>query len=182
MANNYNIDDSLKSFELETIQKVQEFRSLPFSVCCLNLKSDLNISTMIRTASILGAENFIIFGRRRFDRRGCVGAQNYINLIRVNGLTEEGEINVSLFLDFVKSENYTPVYCEVGGEDYRNFNFRRVSNPLLVFGEENENGVPSSLLNSGGPVVGIPQVGVMRSLNVSCASAIIIEQISRQLR
>ena len=174
-----NVRNNLQHLDVEEIQAIARSRYLPFSVCTFNIEGRLNISTIIRSAQALGAKEVIVFGRRRFDLRGCVGTQNYIPVTKVDGLTEEGNIDCEEFRRFVSIHDYTPIYAEVGGSDYRTTNFRSISNPLLVLGEEQQ-GIPEELLTD--IQVEIPMVGVTRSFNVGVAGSIIMEEISRQLR
>ena len=175
-----NVQSNLQHLEVEQIKAIASQKYLPFSVCCLNIEGRLNVSTIIRSAQALGAKEVIVFGRRRFDLRGCVGAQNYIPITKVSGLTEEGNINCELFNEYVHDNAYTPIFCEVGGTDYRDVDYSHISNPILVLGEE-QAGIPEELLSTG-LVVGIPMIGVVRSFNVGVAGSIIMEEVSRQLR
>ena len=114
-----NVKTELQHLTVEEIKAVAEQRYLPFSVCSLNITGRLNVSTIIRSAQALGAKEVIVFSRRRFDLRGCVGMQNYIPVKKVSGLSEEGDIDCELFNEYILANNYTPIFCEVGGHDYR---------------------------------------------------------------
>lgn len=173
-----NVRPALQHLDYEDVLAIQQQVRLPFAVCALNVHKDLNIATMIRTAVVLGASDFYVFGRRAIDRRGTVGAQNYINLFRVEGLDDE-DISTEKFENWVSTVPYTPIFCETDGEDYRQFDYSRIGNPMLVMGEE-QLGLPEDIKRKY--TVRVPQVGVTKSLNVSIAAAIIMEEVSRQLR
>lgn len=176
-----NVQNNLQHLTVEEIKAVAAQRYLPFSVCSLNIDGRLNVSTIIRSAQALGAKEVVVFGRRRFDLRGCVGTQNYIPIKKVSGLSEDGDIDCELFNEYILANSYTPIFCEVGGSDYRDVDYRKFVNPILVVGEE-QRGIPENLLDGSNPIVEIPMVGVTRSFNVGVAASIIMEEVSRQMR
>jgi tRNA G18 (ribose-2'-O)-methylase SpoU len=77
-ATYWNVHDDLKDKTLPELQKICKNDQLPFAVCALNVTGDLNLGMMMRTASLFGAERFIIYGRHNYDSRTTVGAQNYL--------------------------------------------------------------------------------------------------------
>ena len=105
--NDWNVADEFKNMNLEEIRAIQKIESLPFAVGALNLTGGLNLGSIIRSAVIFGAEKFYIIGKRRYDRRSTVGAQNYIDIEYieedVSGI--EGQ---KLILDKI-GENYSPI-------------------------------------------------------------------------
>ena len=90
----------------------------------------------------------------------------------------------------MKSEGYT-VYAIEQVDDSINLGFSEISIPhaktAIVFGNEVE-GVDETLLNNGSGnglcdgCIEIPQFGTKHSLNVSCAAAIVIWELSKQMR
>ena len=88
--------DEFKNMTLDQIQAIQKRESLPFAVAALNLTGGLNLGSIIRSAVIFGAEKFFIVGKRRYDRRSTVGAQNYIDIEHINCDvdTTEGQNNI----------------------------------------------------------------------------------------
>ena len=137
----FNVHDNLKNLSVPELRKICDSDRLPFAMCLLNVTGDMNCGSLIRTACLFGAEKVSVVGRRKFDRRGLVGSNNYILAIR-NGNSIVG---------------------------YRK--------PMLVLGNENR-GIPSNILNTykeynDSFVVSIPQKGVLRSMNVSCAGSIV---------
>ena len=69
--------------------------TLPYAVCVLNVHGSLNVGSIMRSAHLCGCRRFIVFGRRKYDKRSAVGVQHYIDVERVAGLREpdaaEGE-------------------------------------------------------------------------------------------
>ena len=134
---------------------------------------------MIRSACLMGAENFYIFGRKKFDKRSTVGAEKYINIVQYtydDPMTADGRIADDLW-EFQFMHKHDVILCEQGGfELKRNSNWGRKEetlHPLFLFGSESH-GIPKAVTDINFNRVSIPQVGVMRSFNVSAACNIIL--------
>ena len=179
IENSFNVRDEYKSKTVDELKEICKKDSLPYRVCMLNVEGDLNIGMSARTASLLGAEKFYVFGRRKIDRRSLVGAQNYLPIERVDGLDEKGNISLDKFIAFCNAEEIEPVLVEHGGLNIENFDWKGFVNitcgnlkrtMCLVFGNEST-GIPREF--TGFWKVRIPQRGVLRSYNVaSCASIV----------
>lgn len=174
----FNVRDEYKDNAIEQNVEICKADRLPFSVGCINITGDLNVGMMIRSACLMGAENFYIFGRRKFDARSTVGAENYINIVQYpfdSPLTADEEMCDTLCaLQILK--NYRIVLCEHGGRKVGlgPSTWWDVQNPLFLFGSESH-GIPKVIckqFDSG--AVSIPQRGVLRSFNVSAAMNIIV--------
>ena len=81
-SNHYNVRDEYKNNSYEENIAICNKEKLKFSVGVINVTGCLNIGMMVRSACLFGAENFYIFGRKKFDRRSTVGAENYINIVQ----------------------------------------------------------------------------------------------------
>ena len=79
----FNVKDELKTSTVEEIRNWQESISMPYSVAMYNTVKDFNLASVIRNACAFGFEKIYIIGRRNWDRRGAVGAQNYVNIEHV---------------------------------------------------------------------------------------------------
>lgn len=179
--NTFNVHDDLKSLDLEGLINYQRESSLPYAVCCLNLTGDLNLGVILRTACIFGASKAIIFGKRRYDRRSTVGAQNYLDLHRYDGLDENEMYCPVKFAAVMEEHNLAPIFVEQGGEDLMDHNSTLIDDlmPCYVFGNEGD-GIPESLIGDS-PKLSIDQVGVLRSLNVAAAASIVIHHVYQQM-
>lgn len=185
MAQYWNVRDELKDKSLDELKAIVKQDSLPFAVCALNVTGDLNLGIMMRTASLMGAEKFVIYGRHGFDRRSAVGAQNYIDIIKAGSLVPNTEeIDYTDFFPTMKRLGYEPIFFDTGGVDltsstidtmHRHCAAMKVK-PCLVFGNEGL-GIPNELTN-GSIIITIPQRGVLRSLNVGAAASIAIHRFS----
>ncbi len=182
LTENYNVLDEYKNLSLEEIREIQSRDSLPFAVCGFNIAGSLNIGMMIRTALLMGAEKFIVFGRRAYDRRSCVGAQNYLPIERVDGYDENGNFSKDKFDAAMRSLGYMPVFIETDGIDIIKLDYIRTftRKPCLIFGTESD-GIPLEIIGNG-IKVSIPQLGVLRSLNVASAGSIAMWEFSKFYR
>lgn len=174
-----NVVDEYKDLPSDEIKEIYHSKSRPCAVCCLNLKGDINIGMIIRTATIFEFSKVYTVGKRFYDRRGSVGMQNYIDIDRRS--CTSGDQNETLdhskvisFLEEMKTL-YTIVFVEQGGEDIRNIKTILADKlpPLFVMGAE-DYGIPDEILKYTPSIrISIPQAGICRSFNVSTAFSIV---------
>lgn len=185
---NWNIRDEYKGKTFEQLLQICNNDALPFGVCAISVTGELNIGMMLRSAALLGANQFLIFGRRKFDRRSAVGSQNYIDLQRYDAMDQQCQIDGKFIVDKIRLLGYSPVVVE-GPNDYqtpvdvRQMDWRAYvkHHPCFIFGSES-NGIPGSVLENCDMITCVEQLGVLRSFNVSAAAAIVMYEVSSQLR
>lgn len=172
----FNVRDEYKSWNFTDLVTLYKDTALPFAVACFNVKGSLNTGVILRTACCFSAEKFFVIGEHRFDRRSCVGSQNYIPIDFLDRTPTPVELD-----EYLWNEGYYSVFIEQGGYPIDEINVLPYRNkkPCLIFGNES-NGVPSEFLKDA-VVYSIPQYGVMRSLNVSSAASISIEKVATKL-
>lgn len=176
LSNHFNVRDEFKDNTVAENVAICNRDRLKFSVGCINITGDLNIGMMLRSACLFGAENFYIFGRKKFDKRSTVGAENYINIVQyVFDDPIHADQDIALKLAEVEMKmGHNIVLCETGGKelgynvDWNAYDY----NPLFIFGSESH-GVPEIISKQFENKISIPQRGVMRSFNVSAAMNII---------
>lgn len=187
MQNIQNVREEFKSLTLEQAKDKCLADRLPFDACFLNITSDLNVSTSIRSLHLLGVEKIFVLGKRKLDRRALVGAEFYSDIEYMGGLNLDTlEIDESVFMEMIsRNEDYFPVFVEMGGESLQDINWKdRIKKeegknyrPLLIFGNEHR-GVGENIFAlrekmDRSMVVSIPMNGVLRSLNVSASVAMV---------
>lgn len=186
IANNYNVYDIFKGIGNDEIKKICDADRLPFAVCLLNVVGCPNIASMIRTALVLGAEKVIIIGRKKFDRRATVGAHHYIDIEYIQTEYDpDNYVDPDEFFGYMNAAGYDPVIAELGGTDLSEMrwsdSYQNNKRVCLVMGNESF-GVPKILLDDPRTkIVSIKQRGVLRSLNVSNAAAILMYSLSNYL-
>ncbi len=206
----FNVSDHLKSLSLPEIQSVQKATGMSVEVMCLNVTGNLNIGTILRTAVVMGFYKAHIVGRRFYDKRSTCGAENYLDIRREDCLTSDGiKIDSEKVYNYLIDHRLYPIFIEKPTDqrietididsyvdhhlvdDLRNTNH----NLCVVFGNESD-GIPDWLMayhrlyfyspDGGvrmrpGKIVEIPQYGVLRSLNVASASAIVLQKIATKV-
>jgi len=182
----YNVRDEYKVNTYEQNVAISLSEQRRFSVGCINITGELNVGMMIRSACLFGAENFYIFGRKKFDKRSTVGAEKYINIVQYtfdDPIHADESINERL--EYLLKWN-SVVLCEHGGTEIGSHKARQLykeelENPLFIFGSESH-GLPTTVAdNPHFYKMSIPQRGVLRSFNVSAAMNIIVWDYIREI-
>lgn len=175
----FNVADEFKSLPLDIIQAHAQRRQLPYAIALANINGDLNTGMMIRTACVLGAAHVFIFGRKKYDRRSTVGAHHYINIHHHNTITENGQFDWIFALDVIRVHGFTPILIEQHGNPLSSLRLSPDERVCLVLGSE-DCGIPEEVCAVERTYT-IPQIGVLRSLNVSAAAAIAMYTVADQL-
>jgi len=136
-----------------------------YSVLCTNLYNDFNIATVVRNANAFLAKEVIIYGSKKWDRRGAVGTHNY------NRMKYFRESEFEKLTDYIRNFHIVCIDNVPGSVDISTCVWPEDSHTLLVFGQE-QVGIPDELINISNKVAYIPQYGSVRSMNVGTASGI----------
>ena len=184
----YNVHTLFQKIPNGIVRKYSQKSALSASLMLFNLTGNLNVGMCIRTAAICGLKKVYIIGKRTYDSRSAVGAKNYIQIERYHHL-ENGNGNI---LEWFTSRTLIPVIIEQGGTDLAQIKFRNLgksfgsdginTNFVFIVGSESA-GIPDDVLNalSTFPKISITQRGVIRSLNVSTATGIVLNEYTRQI-
>lgn len=187
VRNNFNVSDEYKHLSVEELRVKCDNDRLPISICLLNVTGDLNVGVSIRTALNLGAKRVFIIGHKKYDKRSCVGAHNYIDIVKVKA-TDKFSLDISpeIFFDTMYQYNMHPIAIEQGGMDIRTFldntslsKFGSGKEMCFIFGNEGM-GIPNNILEGIEDIISIPQLGVLRSFNISAAVSIAMWELSRK--
>jgi tRNA(Leu) C34 or U34 (ribose-2'-O)-methylase TrmL len=177
-----NVLSELQHLEVDQLKETQRKLNIRAAICMFNVRTSGNVGMAIRTACTMGFSDFIICGRRHYDRRFTVGGHNYIDISYFPGVEVDLGTSVEKITYFPEefaekciSDNWIPVFIEQGGEDIRDIIFGE--NSLLIFGNESI-GIPKTFMDSvkflipKSKVVSIPQWSILRSMNVTHAATI----------
>ena len=119
-----NIKTEFNELTTDQIRDYSFKNSYPFVILAFNIQSNLNMGSMLRTAHLCGCRKFIIFGRRKYDKRSAVGVYNYIDVERIQGLKNPqqdltSELNnldyifdSDIFVNFIIENNYIPIFIK----------------------------------------------------------------------
>lgn len=159
-----NVIDEFKELSNEDIREKLRQRTNGFAVLMTHVSGDFNIGTVLRSANFHGAADFYYFGRKKFDRRGCVGVHNYTKMQHLNDLKNIQQLRDRYTL--VGLENNIP-----GTVSIHKFDWRMTKPPCIVVGEEC-GGITNEVMNLCDVLVEIPNFGSVRSMNVGVAASI----------
>jgi tRNA G18 (ribose-2'-O)-methylase SpoU len=199
----------LGKYENKTDDEIRDqvfLESFPYCVMALNIHGCLNIGNMMRTANLCGCRKFIIFGRRYYDKRSCVGTQNYITHERIMGIAEEHThtrnlttilqpddyiLDENVFFNYIVDNDYLPIFVEQDITSVRATTENIISivleakqinrMPIFIFGNEHE-GIPRNILHTRSRfanhfTIELGQMGAICSHNVGCCCAILCYKI-----
>ncbi len=174
----YNVHSVFQDKPKEELTGIARRLALPVHLMLLNLDGNMNIAMSIRTAAVMGCSDVWVVGRRRYDARPEVGSKNYIRVHKVPELDHPRT--------FFEKKDLQPVLVEQGGASLEEFNFKplqRKGTVCFIVGSESH-GIPKEwlLMLDDCPRVSISQYGMVRSLNVSIASSIVIYEFMKQWR
>ena len=201
-----NIRDEFRAMTKEEIQQYYSNTALPYVIMLLNVKDEHNAGNIVRSAMLCGVKKVIILGRRKINVRGCVGAQNYIEIERISAIRNADKrdyndmetlqdvdniLDEEIFIDYIQQNNYLPVFIEqdplskpATNELIKNIisnakDFDKI--PCFILGNESF-GIPKNILDTRklfNPcyTLELQQRGVIRSHNVSNCGAVLCYKI-----
>ena len=174
MSDPRNVIDTYKYWKHEAIIADLDVKRHNFGVLCCNIQGDFNLGTIVRNANAFLSQEVIIYGRKKFDRRGAVGTYKYTHFRHVRE-TEELDETLSGYDLIVGVDNVDRAI------PLENFEWPKDKKTLMCFGEEG-GGLPYEVIDKCHKIVYIKQYGSVRSLNVGCASSIAMFHYCTQLK
>jgi len=170
-----NVVDRYKNWSTESIKRDLQRTANPFAVCMEHWQGDFNISTLIRNANAFNAKEVYYLGKKKYDRRGTVGAHHYVDLVFLNSGVSE-LVDLKNEYTIIAIDNNVPNTHKLGEFDWNMLE----KPPLMVFGEEGV-GLTDEVLKIADYSVEIPQYGSVRSLNVGTSSGILMYSFLQSL-
>lgn len=158
-----NLIDHYHYWRNEAILADLDSKRNGFISVCVNIGYDFNIATVIRNANAFASRKVLIYGRKRYDKRGTVGTHLYSHVHveqSLTGLKEALKDHHVVGIDNVPTAVPLESYPWVSDKPV-----------AMVFGQE-QIGIPQEILALCNDVVYIKQYGSVRSLNVGTASGI----------
>lgn len=166
-----NIRDDFKGMSHEDI--INNMPKNNLVAVCSNRIRDFNWGTVVRNANAFGLDRVIFTGKRRYDRRGTVGAHHYSTV----------EYNEDIFnvIQEYKDKGYRIVAAEYDERYVMNnlYEYSWDENTVLIFGEEGIT-LDDEILQECDDIVMIPMWGTVRSINVGTASGVMFSHFATQ--
>ena len=160
-----NVEDRYRGWSVEEIAADLASRAHPFHVAIENLAHDFNIGSIVRTANAFSARAVHVVGRRRWNRRGAMVTDRYLD-VRHHG-------DAAAFHAWARSEGLPVVGVDnvAGASAVETVELPREC--VLLFGAEGP-GLSAEAVAGCDVLVGISQFGSTRSINVGAAAAVVM--------
>ena len=164
---NYSSIDEILEFAAEKGEP-------PFVVVCDGVEDPHNLGAIIRSAECAGAHGIIIPKRRAVGLTATVtkssaGALEHMRVAKVT--------NLASAIDDLKERGLWIYAADMDGSAYYDTDMKGAT--ALVLGSEGF-GISRLVKEKCDFVVSIPLYGQVNSMNVSCAAAVLLTEISRQ--
>lgn len=169
-----NVIDHYKNWETEEIKFDLNQKRFPYAVLCGNLYNDFNIATIIRNANAFLAKEIIIYGDKRYDRRGAVGTHHYENF---KHFEPENLDNLKKYIN-----QYHLIAIDNIPQSLPLNELTLTKKPLAIVIGQEQTGIPLEILRLCNQSYHIPQYGSVRSINVGTASGIVMHHITNLLQ
>lgn len=158
-----NVVDRYRYWRLAAVVAELDTRRHAFHVAVENWQHDLNIGSVVRSANAFNAAGVHIVGARRFNRRGAMVTDRYLQLHHHQTFADLQRFAASSALMLVGVDNGP------GAVPIESFEMPPAC--LLVFGQEGP-GLSTAAYQACDVVLSIAQYGSTRSLNAGAAAAI----------
>ena len=158
-----NVEDRYRYWTMDAIREDIAAHALPFEVAIENLGHDFNIGSIVRTANALGASRVHIVGRRRWNRRGAMGTDRYLQIDHCQTPEDLARSCAERGMSLVGVDNVE------GSKPLESTELPKRA--CLIFGEESS-GLSQEMSDLAEVIVHITQRGSTRSMNVGHAAAI----------
>jgi tRNA G18 (ribose-2'-O)-methylase SpoU len=135
----------------------------PLQIGIQNWEHDFNIGSMVRTANAFNVAGVHIIGRRRWNRRGAMVTDRYLQV--------HHQPSVPGFVAWLRAEGYVAIGVDNLPGAVPLESYELPERVCLVFGSEGP-GLTPELVGVCDALVGITQYGSTRSLNAGAAAAI----------
>lgn len=157
-------------------KKVLAQRTKHFTVATEDVYQLHNTSAVIRSCDVFGIQEVNIveeINSKRIDREIAMGAQKWVDLNRYHTVT-------SCIKD-LKLKGYQIVATTPHAQDCDLMDFDITKKSCFFFGRETQ-GLSQQVIDEADCFLKIPMVGFTESLNISVSAAIILQQVTAQLR
>lgn len=185
VTDNRNVSDEFKHMTTEMIRMSMQERRVPAVNVATNLTHDFNKASIVRANEAFAFKEIVFINRvneqhpeipegvKHYNRRGTVGMHNYANMRHTVDW-------LSVFNEY-REAGYT-LYAVDNTPDFNPqalYNVEFPAESVFVYGEETL-GLSREIVEACDKVIYIPQFGVVRSLNVAQAAAVVMYEYTRQ--
>ena len=158
-----NVIDKYRYWSVEAIKADLTATQSLLHLAIENLEHDLNIGSIVRSGNAFNVGGVHIVGRRRWNKRGALVTDRYIEIYYHSTAQELAE--------WAREHSYRLVAIDNPPHSTRLEETQLPERCLLVFGQEST-GISQELQDVCQDAVRIEQYGSTRSMNVAAAAAI----------
>ena len=168
-----NLVDELKGLPNEEVKaKLSECRN-SLEVAIENVSHDFNAGTIVRSANNFNASKVHIVGRKKYNRRGAMCTDKYLEICYWSSIDEFLEDQRKRGREVVAIENNVPGCKPLGSKEFK-------AETTLLFGGESD-GLTPEILKGVDDIRFIESFGSTRSVNVGVAAGIAMYEWARQV-
>jgi tRNA (guanosine-2'-O-)-methyltransferase len=157
------------------MKKILRCRQLDLTVVFENIHDPHNVSAILRTCDAVGIQNVNLFYSEdsfpRLGKKSSASAKKWINTNKFKKATE--------LKKYLQSKNMTIYATYLGKESTSVFDIDWTQPSAIILGNE-QRGVSDEALNICDHMISIPMFGMIESLNVSVAAAVVLYEATRQ--
>jgi len=168
-----NVADHFRYWTVEAIRGELAGHQSPLHVAIQNWEHDFNIGSIVRTANAFNVAAVHIVGRRRWNRRGAMVTDRYIDIVHHADVASLAGWAAEAGVTLIGVDNLS------GARPLENETLPRRC--CLVFGSEGP-GLTDDMVAACDHLVAIAQDGSTRSLNAGAAAAIAMWAWRQQTR
>ena len=164
----------------QTFNDVLSQRTRHFTVVLEDIYQAHNASAVVRTCDIFGVQDIHAIENKytnKVSRHVAKGSQKWLNIKRYR---EDGD-NTTACLNHLKKEGYQIIGTTPHNNSCMLQEFDITKKSAFVFGVEAE-GISDIVKDNADGFLKIPMVGFTESLNISVATAIILQDVTTKLR
>jgi tRNA G18 (ribose-2'-O)-methylase SpoU len=158
-----NVIDRYRYWKVSAIVADLDTRRHPLQIAIQNWEHDFNIGSIVRTANAFNVSGVHIIGRRRWNRRGAMVTDRYLQISH--------HASVADFADQLSSAGYVVIGVDNLPGALPLETYQPPRRTCLAFGSEGP-GLTDDLVAICTDLVAISQYGSTRSLNAGAAAAI----------
>ncbi|WP_300018301.1 RNA methyltransferase [Pseudonocardia sp.] len=166
-----NVVDAYRYWRRDAVAADLAARAHPFHVAIENFGHDHNIGTVVRTANAFAAAGVHIVGRRRWNRRGAMVTDRYLDV--------RHHADVAALVAFARERGLAIVAVDNAADAERLETAQLPRECLLLFGQEGP-GVTRDARDAAAMTVSIAQFGSTRSINAGVAAGVAMHAWIRQ--
>ena len=164
-----NVIDMYAYWNNEAIKADLDTKRHNFSVLISNIFYDFNLGSVIRNCNAFLGSRIYVYGARKYDKRATVGTYKYERIENIQTLDKLPSDAIIVGIDNVD-----------GAEDIETFEYPKDRHIIFAFGQE-QVGLPMEMAAACEKMLYIKQYGSVRSLNVGCASGIVMYDYCRKM-